>query len=331
MPSSAHHPASAPPASKVSDLHASAPPIDARQKELADRVMRLAPLEGMNDTSLEGLSIARASEATAMQRPVVYEPALCIVVQGGKRTVLGDEIYQYDPLHYLVVSVPLPVCAHVLVAAPEQPYLCLKLTLDPDIIARMLLDMGDEALAARDRGVARTRDRGLFVARMHDSMLDAVLRLVRMLDEPRDLPMLGPGAIREIYYRVLGGELGHRLRELVEVGSQTQRVARAIDWLNRHFAQPLRIEDLAAEVHMSASALHHRFKAVTAMSPLQYQKQLRLHEARRLMFAEGLDCAAAGHRVGYESPSQFSREYRRLFGAPPRQEITRLRQSGEAA
>jgi transcriptional regulator GlxA family with amidase domain len=166
---------------------------------------------------------------------------------------------------------------------------------------------------------------------MDESLLDAVLRMVKLLDTPEDIAVLGPAVQREIYYRVLRGELGQRLVDLAERESGNHRIVRAVEWLKQRYAEPLRIEDLADAVHMSPSALHHRFKAVTAMSPLQYQKHLRLHEARRLMFADGIECATAGHRVGYESPSQFSREYRRLFGAPPRVEIARLRDSGVEA
>jgi transcriptional regulator GlxA family with amidase domain len=166
---------------------------------------------------------------------------------------------------------------------------------------------------------------------MDEALLDAVLRMVKLLDTPEDIAVLAPAVQREIYYRVLRGELGQRLVDLAECDGGNHRIVRAIEWLKQRYAAPLRIEELAEAMHMSPSALHHRFKAVTAMSPLQYQKHLRLHEARRMMFADGIECATAGHRVGYESPSQFSREYRRLFGAPPRIEIARLREAGAEA
>jgi AraC-like DNA-binding protein len=310
--------------SKVSDLHAAATQTDARHKELTDRVARLAIQDGVNATDFDALAMMRGSQPSVCM-PTVYQPMVCIVVQGRKRALLGEEVFYYDPLNYLVVSVTLPVMGQVLEATPEHPYLCIRLNLDADEIGRMLLELKQRPTAPPGA------DRGLFVARVSEPLLDAVLRLVRLLDTPSDLPVLGPIALREIYYRLLMGELGHRLMDLAEGGGTTHRVARAIDWLKQHYDQPLRIEDLADAVHMSPSALHHRFKAVSGMSPLQYQKQLRLHEARRLMFADGLECAAAGHRVGYESPSQFSREYRRLFGAPPRQEIAKLKESGQAA
>jgi len=217
------------------------------------------------------------------------------------------------------------ILAQVIEASEERPFLGLRLDLDLDEIARLLLELGD-------RGAAPVAaDRGLFVARMDEALLDAVLRMVKLLDTPEDIAVLAPAVKREIYYRVLRGELGQRLVDLAECDGGNHRIVRAIEWLKQHYAAPLRIEELAEAMHMSSSALHHRFKAVTAMSPLQYQKHLRLHEARRLMFADGIECATAGHRVGYESPSQFSREYRRLFGAPPRIEIARLREAGAEA
>lgn len=298
--------------------------IAERQAELTTRVTRLAPVDGVHQSAFAPLMLGRRS-ATSVVIPGVYQPCLAIVVQGRKRVLLNDEVLHYDPLNYLVVSVTLPVASQIIDASPEAPYLCLILNLDLEEIARLILDLGDRS------HMPASSDRGLFVSRMGESLLDAVLRLVRLLDTPEDIAVLAPVIQREIYYRVLRGELAHRLTELVAGDGGSHRILRAIEWLKQSYAQPLRIEDLAEVVHMSPSALHHRFKAVTAMSPLQFQKQLRLHEARRLMFADGMDCGAAGHRVGYESPSQFSREYRRLFGAPPRVEIARLKESGVLA
>jgi AraC-like DNA-binding protein len=246
-------------------------------------------------------------------------------VQGRKCALLNDEVFHCDALNYLVVSVTLPGMGQVIEATPEHPYLSLRLNLDLEEIARLVLELGDRGPSPA------TADRGLFVARLDEPLLDAVLRMVKLLDTPEDIDVLAPVVQREIYYRMLRGELGSRLVDLAQSEGGNHRIVRAIDWLKQHYATPLRIEELADAVHMSPSALHHRFKAVTAMSPLQYQKHLRLHEARRLMFADGIECATAGHRVGYESASQFSREYRRLFGAPPRAEIARLRVVGVSA
>jgi AraC-like DNA-binding protein len=295
-----------------------------RQQDLAARVARLAPTDGPHQSRFPSLALIRASVPTVCM-PTVYQPSLCVVVQGRKRALLNGEVFHYDALNYLVVSVTLPVLGQVLEASAEHPFLGLRLDLDLDEIARLLLEVGGRAVAPVDT------DRGLYVARMDEPLLDAVLRMVKLLDAPEDIAALAPVVQREIYYRVFRGELGRRLVDLAESNGGSHRIVRAIAWLKQRYAAPLRIEELADAVFMSPSALHHRFKAVTAMSPLQYQKQLRLHEARRLMFAEGLECAAAGHRVGYASPSQFSREYRRLFGAPPRVEIARLRETGVAA
>jgi AraC-like DNA-binding protein len=295
-----------------------------RQQELSARVARLAPFDGSHQSAFPSLALNRGSVPT-MCMPVIYQPCLAIVVQGRKRALLNDEVFHYDALNYLVVSVTLAGMGQVLEATPEHPYLSLRLNLDLEEIARLVLELGD-------RGPSPAApDRGLFVARLDEPLLDAVLRMVKLLDTPEDIGVLAPVIQREIYYRVLRGELGSRLVDLAQSEGGNHRVVRAIEWLKQHYAAPLRIEELAEAVHMSASALHHRFKAVTAMSPLQYQKHLRLHEARRLMFADGVECATAGHRVGYESASQFSREYRRLFGAPPRSEIARLRETGVSA
>ena len=295
-----------------------------RQKELSARVARLTPFDGTHQSALPSLTLTRGSVPTVCM-PTVYQPCLAVVVQGRKRALLNDEVFHYDALNYLVVSVTLPAMGQVLEATPEHPYLSLRLNLDLEEIARLVLELGDRGPSPANA------DRGLFVARLDEPLLDAVLRMVKLLDTPEDVDVLAPVVRREIYYRVLRGELGSRLADLAQSEGGKHRIVRAIEWLKQHYAAPLRIEELADAVHMSPSALHHRFKAVTAMSPLQYQKHLRLHEARRLMFADGIESATAGHRVGYESASQFSREYRRLFGAPPRSEIARLRDTGVSA
>jgi AraC-like DNA-binding protein len=292
--------------------------LDSLQRELATRVGAFAALDGVHDTRIDGLTLMRAS-APSQPLPSVYEPCLCIVVQGRKQARLKEETYVYDPLNYLVVSVTLPVIAQIIEASQERPYLCLRVSVDSKLIGELLLQSGPTLVKQRES------DRGLYVARTDIALLDAVVRLVRLLDQPRDANVLAPLVLREIHYRALSGELGARLRELCIVDSQMQRIARAIDVLRSRFAEGFSIEELASIAHMSVSSFHHRFKEVTAMSPMQFQKQLRLHEARRLMLIEGIEAAVAAHRVGYESPSQFSREYRRVFGAPPRREIDALR------
>jgi AraC-like DNA-binding protein len=307
---------------KVSPLTSAGLGLEAQRAELADRIARRTRREGMHECEIPGVGLLRF-DSPSQPTPTVYEPSLCIVVQGRKIAQLGDDTYTYDPLHYLVVSMTLPVVGQVIQASPDRPYLCLRINVDTALIGELQQRV---AIPAPVRAEGDPGARAIYLARTSAPLLDAVLRLVRLLDTPREeAAVLAPLALREFHYRVLVGELGHRLRELCVLDSQVQRIARAIELLKRRFDEPLRIETLAEAAHMSASSLHHRFKAVTAMSPLQYQKRLRLQEARRLMLLEDIEAAAAAHRVGYESPSQFTREYRRLFGAPPRQDVAAAR------
>ena len=294
------------------------PALEHSRRELAERIARGAQTPGDHGTAISGLHLVRYEECV-QSFPALVQPALCILANGSKEVRLGDERYVYDPLNFLVVSVAMPVSGRILDATPHDPSLSLRLVIDPEEINAVIADAGPLGVPTR------STQRGLYVERMDTAFLDAVLRLVRLLETPRDIAVLAPLVRREIPYRLLGGQQGHRLYEIAVAHSQTHRVSQAIAWINRHFHRSLRIEDLAREVNLSVSTLHHRFKAVTSMSPLQYQKQLRLQEARRLMLSEDLDASAAGYRVGYESPSQFSREYSRHFGAPPVRDLARLR------
>ena len=272
---------------------------------------------GIYETAVAPLHVIRCDAPSELIH-TVHKPALCLIVQGSKEIGLGEEQYAYDPLSYLVVSVTLPVSGRVTEATADAPYLCLRLDFDPAEIAQLIAD-------APPAGVPDEPQRGLFLDRIDQPLLETMLRLVRLLDTPRDIGMLAPLALREIYYRLLRGKHGRRLYEIAVGDSQTHRITRAINWLNQHYSEPLRIDDLARIANLGHSTLHHRFKAVTAMSPLQYQKQLRLQEARRLMINEGLDASSACYRVGYESPSQFSREYSRQFGLSPSRDVGRIR------
>lgn len=294
--------------------------LEVRRAALAEAIERFTVSDGIHDTPIDALRFSRLS---APNKPMggLQEPSLCLIVQGAKRAMLGDEVYAYDASRYLLASVDLPVTGQVTQASPEQPYLCLVLKLPPAEIAALV----SEAEAAS--APLPPPSRGIAVSQGDPDLLDAALRLVRLLDAPQDIPLLAPLILREIHYRLLRSEQGGMLRHIGVADSQGHRVAKAIGWLREHYHQPLRIEHIARQVHLSPSALHHHFKAVTAMSPLQYQKQLRLQEARRLMLTEVMDAATAGHRVGYESPSQFSREYSRMFGAPPVRDMGRLRAS----
>lgn len=273
---------------------------------------------GVHKTDINKLEFTRESSPSTVIHGV-YEPILAIVVQGKKEALLGEETYRYGAGQYLVVSVDLPLSGFVVEATPDKPYLGFKLNLDPaqlcDIIAQI-----KPGTRKKENSV-----RGLFVSNASAPLLDCAIRLTRLLDTPQDIPILAPMIIREIYYRLLMGEQGEAVRQIATSGSNMQRIAEVIKLIKADFTKPMRVEDLAAQVSMSVSSFHHHFKEVTSMSPLQYQKQLRLLEARRLMLAENSDAANAAYQVGYESPSQFSREYSRMFGAPPITDIQRLR------
>jgi AraC-like DNA-binding protein len=285
--------------------------------EIASRITRYVRDEGIHPTAVSGLFLKRAVR-THERMPWIYEPALCLIAQGSKRVTLGDEVFVYDRATYLVASVDLPVTAEVVEATPDRPYLCMLLRFDPKEVAALLVD-------AELPPAAGAPSRGMYAAKTTAEMAHAMLRLLRLLDTPEDIPNLAPLAQREILYRLLKSEEGWRLRQMASVHSHARRIAKALEWLKLHYAEPLRVEDLASEASMSVSSFHEHFKSVTAMSPLQYRKRLRLQEARRLLLAESIDAATAAHRMGYESPSQFSREYSRLFGAPPSRDIERLR------
>ena len=294
------------------------PRLEPGREELTALVERYAPSEGLTPTVWPGLSVFRA-DSPSDRTCAMYEPCLGVLLQGSKHILLGDERLEQENGHYLISSIDVPVSAQVMRASPKEPCLCLTLRLDPVRISEWLSEVKLSKHAAATA-------RGLALSPLNNELLDPLLRLVRLLDSPADLPLLAPLIEREIIYRLLTGEQGARLAQIATSGSQSQQIARAIQWLKQHYSRPLRIGDLANMVNMSASSLHHHFRQITAMSPLQYQKLLRLHEARRLLLTEGCDVATAAHRVGYESPSQFSREYSRQHGAPPLRDVNRLRQ-----
>jgi AraC-like DNA-binding protein len=245
-------------------------------------------------------------------------PALCVAAQGAKAIMLGREVLEYDPTHLLVFAVDLPVSSQVTRASRKDPYLGFTLEIDPERVAE---------LAARvyPRGVPKASDhRGLYVGRATDGIVDAVTRLLELMAHPEDADLLGPLLIDEILLRLLRTPIGSRVAQIGQPKSGVQRITEAASWIRAHFDQPVTVDEMAASVHMSASSFHQRFKAVTSMSPLQYQKALRLHEARRLMLFQNADASDACHRVGYLSPSQFSREYARFFGSAPTKDIARL-------
>ena len=283
---------------------------------LTETVERHTRTDGDHETAVPGLWLYRSSTPSE-EHAVVYVPSLCVVTQGAKEVVVGGQVYRYNPAQSLLVSVDMPALTHVAEATADRPCLAIRIPIDPAVVGEFLAD----GSAIPPPGPPL---RGLGVIDLEPPLLDAVGRLVGLLDAPRDISALAPLVLREITFRLLTGPEGARLRQIASAGAPAQRIARAIRWLRDRFAEPLRIATLANHVGMSASALHLHFKNVTALSPLQYQKRLRLQEARRLMLGEGLDAAEAAFRVGYESPSQFGREYRRMFGAPPRRDVSAL-------
>lgn len=302
---------------------------------IADRCRALAVLvnrhtggkgDGFHQTSIAPLGFARES-LTGRMLHGVSTPMLAIVVQGKKGAALGEEVYRYGEAQYLVVSVDQPITGFIIEATSDRPFLGFKLDLDPrelcEIIALRTPALA-EPVRMRIAAKKETSVRGFFVSTADVSLLDCALRLIRLLDTPQDIPILAPMMIREIYYRLLIGEQSEAVRQIATSGSNMQRIAAVIQSIKVDFAKPMRVADLAEQASMSPSSFHHHFKQVTSMSPLQYQKQIRLLEARRLMLAEDYNAMTAADQVGYESPSQFSREYARLFGAPPIQDIERL-------
>ncbi|MGF2037148.1 MAG: AraC family transcriptional regulator [Nostoc sp. CmiVER01] len=289
-------------------------------KELAALLTRYTHSKGngIHKTDINQLEFMRESSASTSICSV-YEPVFALVVQGKKEALLGEETYCYGAAQYLVVSVHLPLSAFVTEATPDKPYLGFKLNLDPVQLC--------DIIAQTTPGTSRKENsvRGLFVSNTDAPLLDCAMRLTQLLDTPQHIPILAPLIIREIYYRLLIGEQGEAVRQIATSGSNMQRIAEVIKLIKADFTKPMRVEELAGQASMSPSSFHHHFKLVTSMSPLQYQKQLRLLEARRLMLAENFDAANAAYQVGYESQSQFSREYSRMFGAPPIRDIERLR------
>ncbi|TPI76678.1 AraC family transcriptional regulator [Mesorhizobium sp. B2-8-9] len=283
--------------------------------ELAGLIARHARDSGISSTAIPRLTLIRADRPSAPV-PAVYEASLCIIAQGSKRVSLADQSVVYDASSYLLVSVDLPLVGHVLEASPAAPYLCCKIDFDLAALADLLV--------TERRGSGEKDLPVLAVYPSDPDLIDAASRLVKLLDRPETIDVLAPLIEREILYRLLTGPHGATLRQMGTVDSHLNQVSRAIATIRNGFQAQLRIDEIAAASGMSASSLHAHFKAITRMTPLEYQKQLRLQEARRLMLADGANAGTAGFAVGYDSPSQFSREYRRLFGAPPRQDIERL-------
>ncbi len=287
------------------------------REELIERMLRAADKDALLEV-FPGVYIYHSAKPTECV-PSVFKPAFCVIAQGSKSVLLNDESFDYDSGHYLISTLDLPIVSNVVEASREKPYLNLRIDLDPTLVASVMMESGikvkksDAAVKAMD------------VSSLDADLLDAVVKLVRLLDTPEEMKVLASLIIREIVYRLLKGAQGARLSHLITTEGDASRVSTAVKKLREKIDQPLKVEDLARELGMSVSGFHHHFKAVTAMSPLQYQKQIRLQEARRLMLGGGMDVASASFRVGYEDPSYFSRDYKKLFGAPPQRDIAKLR------
>jgi AraC-like DNA-binding protein len=293
------------------------PRVQASRDELVERIGRALREDGTVEP-LKGLHLQRSSFPN---EPLfgVSKPAFCMIAQGSKEIFLSDERYLYDPFHYLLITAELPLLGYVLDASKERPYLSLLLELDPSLVGSVMVEAGDVTPEIH------ADVRAIHVSSLDAGLLDAGVRLVRLLEASNEAPFLAPLITREIIYRLWMGEQRDRLRYIAALGGSTPHIARAIERFHKDFDQPLRIESIASELGMSVSGFHQHFKAVTAMSPLQFQKRLRLQEARRLMLGEGLDATSTAYRVGYHDASHFNREYKSLFGLPPRRDMERLR------
>ncbi|MBE4467883.1 AraC family transcriptional regulator N-terminal domain-containing protein [Vibrio parahaemolyticus] len=289
-------------------------------QKLAKLIVRWTGNANQYDTPISGLRFSRWTTPTP-PTSYTHNPSICLIAQGRKRVLLGEESFIYDANHFLISSVDLPIIANIIEASEEQPYLGLIMELDLTEIYQLIVD---SELAFTQ---AKEAQKGIAVGELSESLLDAFVRLAELLDEGQNIKILAPIIKREIFYRLLMSEQGTRLHQIVTTGSHSHQIAKAIDWLKNNFVKPLSVGDLASYTGMSKSSFYTHFRSMTSMTPLQFQKKLRLSEARRLMLTENLDAMAATFKVGYESPSQFSREYSRLFGAPPSKDIKSLREN----
>ncbi|WP_274062376.1 AraC family transcriptional regulator [Vibrio parahaemolyticus] len=305
----------------MSDLSPTSLPSRAfATQKLAKLIVRWTGNANQYDTPISGLRFSRWTTPTP-PTSYTHNPSICLIAQGRKRVLLGEESFIYDANHFLISSVDLPIIANIIEASEEQPYLGLIMELDLTEISQLIVD---SELAFTQ---SKEAQKGIAVGELSESLLDAFVRLAELLDEGQNIKILAPIIKREIFYRLLMSEQGTRLHQIVTAGSHSHQIAKAIDWLKNNFVKPLSVGDLASYTGMSKSSFYTHFRSMTSMTPLQFQKKLRLSEARRLMLTENLDAMAATFKVGYESPSQFSREYSRLFGAPPSKDIKSLREN----
>ena len=292
--------------------------------ELARLISAYAPHDGSFELCVPGLHASRFSRINNECVHALRVPSLCMVAQGAKTVIVGEEVFEYDASRMIVFSVALPVAAQITQASHSEPYLALKLDLDAHKIAELVLKVYPHGLPPVQERSA------VYLTAADRNMISAATRLMGCLAQPGDVELLAPLVIDEILIRLLRSPIGVRVAQMGFAESSVERVAKAISWLRANFSQPMKVEDLAELVHMSVSSFHEHFKSVTSMSPLHYQKVLRLQEARRLMLSTMMDAGTASQRVGYLSASQFSREYSRFFGSAPTRDIARLRQDARA-
>ncbi|MCS0455881.1 AraC family transcriptional regulator [Vibrio diabolicus] len=289
-------------------------------EKLAKHIEKWANGANQYDTEISGLRFSRWATPTP-PTSYTHNPSICLIAQGRKRVLLGEDSFVYDANHFLISSVDLPIIANIIEASEDKPYLGVIMELDLTEISQLIVD------SELTFNQSKEAQKGIAVGELSEPLLDAFLRLIELLDEGQSIKILAPIIKREIFYRLLITEQGARLNQIVTAGSHSHQIAKAIDWLKNNFVKPLSVSELAAYSGMSKSAFYTHFRSMTSMTPLQFQKKLRLSEARRLMLTENLDAMATTFKVGYESPSQFSREYSRLFGAPPSKDIKSLRES----
>jgi len=285
---------------------------------LKEKLLRRLPAPGLYATAIEGFMIARHHDAKEIQN-CIYRPLVAVVVQGSKRSVIGSEEYRYGENHCLIVGVDVPSANHVIAASPDKPFLAVSLDLDKYLITQLAAEIPPSYPPGNNVY------KGMAVAQADPDVLDAFLRLVELLDKPEQIPVLAPMIAREIHYRLLIGTQGEHLRMVSTLGTQSNQIARMVTWLRGNYKEPLQVDELARKANMATSTFHRHFRQVTTLSPLQFQKRLRLYEAQRLMLLENEDAAIAALAVGYESPTQFNREYKRMFGEPPHRHVSRLR------
>ncbi len=289
-------------------------------ERLKEKVLHFMKESGVSETGIPGLSVSCRMAHEVVENSL-YRPCIGVMLQGKKKSIIGTAEYTYGEGQCLVVGVDVPSSFYVVEGTEEHPFLCLSLEVDRFMLTRLAAEVPSSALADQEGDLS-----GVSVAPVDIAVLDAFLRLADLLDKPEQISVLAPMIIREIYYRMLIGPQGTFLRRFHTLGSQSTQIAQAVTWLRDNYRSPLQVEELARRVNMATSTFHRHFKEVTSLSPLQFHKRLRLFEAQRLMLTEHTDAATAGLAVGYESPTQFNREYKRLFGEPPHRNITRLKE-----